>query len=241
MRQYTAITAVGTPNSRTFARALNILLDTHEDQTNVSASTLMADQDSKFTRSFKKLLKRRNITLKYQISGITKNSYVERQGYEIKKKISSLCRKLKKPWPEVLEPAVQELNKRKIPGTKYTTMEAYEGENYAKILQVLQRRDPYRVLSLYPSIPLSEKEAEKIFEHSLDEKVKVDLTPFNRKLQKTFFKQSEGRLKTWGEGLITGRRLVQTARNTLIAKYCVLFGKKKYWVYPTNLRKLVFE
>ncbi len=201
----------------------------------------MADQDSKFTRSFKKLLKRRNITLKYQTSGITKNSYVERQGYEIKKKISSLCRKLKKSWPEVLEATAQELNSRKIPGTKYTTIEAYNRENYAEILKTLQRRDPYRVLSLYESIPLSEKEAQRVFDYSLDEKVKVDLTPFTRNLQKTFLKQSEGRLKTWGAGIITGRRLVQTAQNTLIPKYKVLFGKREYWVYPTNLRKLVLE
>ncbi len=201
----------------------------------------MADQDSKFTRSFKKLLKRRNITLKYQTTGLTKNSYVERQGFEIKKKISSLCRKLNKPWPEVLETVAQELNGRKIPGTKYTTMEAYEGENYAEVIKTLQARDPYRVLALYPSIPLSRKEAKRVFEFALGEKVRVDLTPFDPKLRGKFFKQSEGRLKTWGIGEITGRRLVQTAQNTLIAKYHVLFERKNIWVYPTNIRKLVLK
>ena len=199
----------------------------------------MADQDSKFTKSFTKLLERKNISLRYQ-TGVTKNAYIERQGYEIKKNISSLSRKLGRPWPEVVEEAIGILNNTKIKNTPFTPLAAYENGNYAKLLRMLQEREPYRILSLYDFIPLTEKGKKIVFQFDLGEKVRVDTTPVTPALQQHFFKQSEGRRPIWREGEVEARRLAQTARNTLVQRYLVriIATKKAFWAYENNLRHM---
>ena len=153
--QYVGAEAVGHPNSRSFARALNILLERHESETGVEAAVLLADKDSKFSRSFVKVLKRKNVILK-TVVGSQKNAHIERVvGFDFKSLLSRLCRESGEPWPSELQRAAATWNARGgVHDSRFSPLEMYLGTSYDAFLADLLRRKPQleRGPSLTPKI-----------------------------------------------------------------------------------------
>ncbi len=242
---------MGQPNSRSFARALNILLERHEEETGVAPAVLLADKDSKFSRSFIGVLRRRNVILKTAV-GSQKNAHIERVvGFDFKSLLARLCRRSGKPWPAELDRAAAAWNARRgVHGSEYSPLELYRGTNYDTFLAELFRKKPQLERSFYQGAPLSRKQADRVFKFGLGERVRVDLTDAKKRLQQPFLKVSEARTAIWSEGVVEARRLAPTANGTVIARYLVraggLGGKRKrklspFWTYESRLARAPVE
>ena len=239
---------MGHPNSRSFARALNILLERHESETGVEAAVLLADKDSKFSRSFVKVLKRKNVILK-TVVGSQKNAHIERVvGFDFKSLLSRLCRESGEPWPSELQRAAATWNARGgVHDSRFSPLEMYLGTNYDAFLADLFRRKPQLERAFYRGPPLSREQADRVFKFGLGEHVRVDLTDAKKRLQQPFLKVSEARTPIWSRGVVEARRLAPTASGTVTARYLVrasgLSGKRgrrrggPFWTYEFRLRR----
>ncbi len=244
--QYTALQAVGNATSRSFARALNVLLQRYEDDCGVAITCLIADNDSKFNKSFSRYLKRKGIEIKYSV-GQYKNAHIERRGRYIKEVLTKFARKQNREWPLCLEDVMKFMNEEeKIPPTKnLSPLAMYQGQNYSQFLKNVFAARPYLHASMYSDgfFPLSEKQCNVIFKFKIGERCLVDTTGLKPSLRKPLTKISEGRVKVWENGKIKGRKLVESAKNTLIQRYLARIPSLSisHWTYEHRLRRLERE
>lgn len=227
-------------NSRSFALALRTVLDRHVKETGIKPALLLADQDSKFTRSFAAVLRRRGIRLRYAANA-QKNVHIERVvGQEIKRRVAAASRTLKKSWPTVLGTVVNHWNRKfRVHGSNYAPLDLYKPDNFSKFMEEYLQSRPYLERALYPTrIALTASQAESIYKFALGETVLADLTPIKRSLRGPFPKISEQRTPVWSKAEIIGRKLVETSANLLLPRYHVRLAKtgRRAWYYDVWLK-----
>lgn len=217
-----------------------MLVERYAAECGIRITTIVSDNDTKFERSFKRNLRRRNIDLRISV-GEQKNAHCERAGRVWKTTISRIVRARDLDWPLCLDLAMRKLNHETlIPGTKFTPAMAYEGENYSLLLAELFRLRPYMFTSPYPvPLPVGLSLHSRLFKFPLGQHCLVDTTGVKPSLRHPFPKISEQRTKVWERGVVVARKLVDTSKSTLVQRYLVKFAsgsRPSHWTYAHRLR-----
>lgn len=91
----------------------------------------------------------------------------------------------------------------------------------------------------YSSVELPPNLRKKVYFYRIDDKVLVDMTNHDVELQKLFQKPSEFRKIIWRKGVVERKKLVDTSRATLAARFLVkVEDDKSYWFYPHRMKKM---
>lgn len=208
------------PNSTTFARALGKTLDRYKRDTGYTADMLHADSDTKFEKRFRQELLQRGVKIIKSFNE-QKNAFVERAGRTIKKSVATLSRNLNADWPDVLK-EVERIHNREtlIPGTKFTPIQAYEGENYSELLQTLMKQDSKMHIAMYNvPVKLSKRHADEMYRFRVGQQVTLDSTALKPRLRGPIVKVSEQRTIIWHKGKVLARKVVISNRGNYISRY----------------------